>query len=83
MLKKHMTPLSKGGALHKHAGKGSSSQSLSSGQMSNLTGGDPFQRSMQNYAKASPMPQGPSMGTAGPTPAPMPGGDNDEDDAGS
>lgn len=77
MLKKHMTPLTKGGALHKHAGKGSSSQSLGRGQMASLTGGDTFQRSMQNYAKASPMPQGPSMGPAGPSPAPTPGDDED------
>lgn len=61
MLKKHMTPLTKGGQLHSHKGKGASEQSLSRGQMSSLTSGDSFQRSMQNYGKASPMPQG-SMG---------------------
>ena len=47
------------GAIHKHAGKGATEQVLPSrGAVNTLTQGDPLQRTMQNYAKASPMPMG-------------------------
>lgn len=56
MLKKHMTPLRKGGQLDAHKGKGASEQVLPSrGAVSSLTSGSPDQRTMQNYAKATPM----------------------------
>lgn len=55
MLKKHMFPLSKGGTVTKHAGKGSQSQVLPSrSAVQSLTSGDPGQRTMQNYAKMTP-----------------------------
>lgn len=64
MFKKHMTPLTPGGQLVKHAGKGSSSQVLPSRHsMSDLTGGDQAQRSMNNYAKQTPMPTPPASDT--------------------
>ena len=66
MFKKHMTPLTKGGQLTKHAGKGSQSQVLPSrSALSTLTSGNVGDRTMQNYAKATPMAN----------PAPDPNGD--------
>ena len=57
MLKAHMKPLTKGGQTVKHAGKGASEQTLPSrNAMSSLTSGDQTQRSMNNYAKQTPMP---------------------------
>lgn len=63
MFKKHMTPLRKGGQIDTHKGKGASEQTLPSrSALSTLTQGDPGARTMQNYAKATPM--------ANPAPAP-------------
>jgi hypothetical protein len=59
MLVKHMTPLSKGGQRVKHAGKGASPFPPQP-KPGPLTEGAP---SMNNYAKATPMPT---------TPAPTP-----------
>lgn len=55
MLKKHMVPLRKGGRLDRHDGKGSKSEMLPNRHaVAQLTGGDPAQRTMQDYAKATP-----------------------------
>jgi hypothetical protein len=56
VFKKHLTPLGKGGAIHKQVGKGATEQTLPApGAMQSLTQGDPAQRTMNNYAKATPM----------------------------
>lgn len=55
--------------IHRHVGKGATEQVLPSrGALNTLTQGDPMQRTMNNYAKATPGPLGP--------PGP-PGGDTD------
>ena len=55
-LKKDLTPLSKGGAIHKHAGKGSSMAPMPDRQqISQLS--KPAGQSINNYAKATPMAQ--------------------------
>ena len=62
--KKDLTPLSKGGAIHKHAGKGSSMAPMPSrGTIKQLQ--QPATNGINNYAKASPMgaPQ-PSPGSS-------------------
>jgi hypothetical protein len=54
--KKHLTPLSKGGAIHKHAGKGSQMASMPNrNTLAQLT--KPANQSINNYAKATPMGQ--------------------------
>lgn len=67
MFKKHMTPIGgKKGQLVKHDGKGSQSQVLPSRHaLSTLTAGNVGDRTMQNYAKATPMaaPQADMAGT--------------------
>ena len=77
VFKKDLTPLGKGGAIHKHAGKGSQSQVLPSRHALNtLTQGNVGDRTMQNYGKATPMantspdPSGDAMGQF----PPLPGG---------
>jgi hypothetical protein len=56
MFKKHMTPLTKGGTLHKHKGKGSQMAPMPDRrQISQLA--QPGQQSMNDYAKATPMAQ--------------------------
>lgn len=56
VLKKHLTPLKKRGQIDVHKGKGAVEQTLPSrGALSTLTQGDPGQRTMNNYAKATPM----------------------------
>lgn len=56
VFKKNLTPISKGGQVIKHAGKGSSAQMLPSRHaLSTLTSGNVGDRTMQNYAKATPM----------------------------
>lgn len=58
VFKKHLTPLNKGGAIHKHAGKGATEQTLPSRHALNtLTTGSPASRTMNDYAKATPMAQ--------------------------
>ena len=61
-FKKHLTPLAprgRKGTIHKHVGKGATEQVLPSrGALNTLTQGSPLDRTMQNYAKASPMPLG-------------------------
>ena len=64
VFKKNLTPLSKRGQINVHQGKGAVEQTLPSpAAMSTLTQGDPGQRTMNNYAKATPMP-GPSAPAA-------------------
>jgi hypothetical protein len=64
MFKKHMTPLTKGGARHVHKGKGSQQAPMPDrGQISQLA--QPGTNSINDYAKATPMAQ----------PAPDPDGD--------
>lgn len=56
VMKKHLTPFSKGGSIKVHKGKGASETVLPNRSVLNgLTGGDPAQRSQQQYAKATPM----------------------------
>jgi hypothetical protein len=58
MRKSHMVPptLHKRGQAVKHAGKGAVEEHLPSRHaMATLTKGDPMQRTMNNYAKATPM----------------------------
>ena len=56
VFKKNLTPLRKRGQIDVHQGKGAVEQTLPSrSAMSTLTQGDPAQRTMQNYAKATPM----------------------------
>ena len=54
--KKALTPLSKGGAIHKHAGKGSQMAPMPNRHtLSGLS--QPAGQSINDYAKASPMGQ--------------------------
>lgn len=56
VLKRDLTPLTKKGSIVKHGGKGASEEVLPSRHSLNtLTSGSPLQRSMQNYAKQTPM----------------------------
>jgi len=56
VFKKDLMALTKDGAIVKNAGKGSTSQPrLSRGALNTVTRGIPAERSMQNYAKATPM----------------------------
>ena len=54
--KNQLTPLSKGGAIHKHKGKGSEQAPMPN--RNTLTAlQNPATNSINNYAKAAPMPQ--------------------------
>lgn len=56
VFKKHLTPLNKGGQIDKHTGKGGTQQVLPNRHaLQTLTQGDPSQRTMNNYAKATPL----------------------------
>lgn len=56
LFKKHLTPLRKRGQIDKHEGKGASEQVLPNRHaLQTLTNGDPAQRTMNNYAKATPL----------------------------
>ena len=64
MLKKHMTPLTKGGQMHAHKGKGSQMAPMPDRrQISGLAG--PPGASINDYAKATPMAQPMPMGPPG------------------
>jgi hypothetical protein len=71
VLKKNLTALKPGGQITKHAGKGSLAEQLAPGQKSTITAGAPIDRTMNNYAKATPManpaPGNPSGVDMGPT----------------
>jgi hypothetical protein len=56
MFKKDITPLSKGGQITKHAGKGSAVAGMPDRQQINQLA-KPAGQNINNYAKASPMPQ--------------------------
>lgn len=59
MLKKHMVPLSKGGTTTAHAGKGSMQANMPDrNQIKQLQ--TPPTNGINNYAKATPMAQGPT-----------------------
>ena len=58
-FKKDLTPLSKGGAIHKHQGKGSH-QAPMAVRNSLPALSVPPTNSINNFAKATPMPSGPS-----------------------
>lgn len=65
VFKQNLTPLSKGGAIHKHKGKGSQQTAMPDrNEISSLA--KPANQSINNYAKATPMaaPQ-PDPSTAG------------------
>lgn len=56
-FKKDLTPLSKGGAVHKHKGKGSEQATMPN--RNTLTAlQKPATNTINNYAKATPMPSG-------------------------
>ena len=56
VFKQQLTPLSKGGAITKHKGKGSQQTAMPDrNEISALA--KPQNQSINNYAKASPMPQ--------------------------
>jgi hypothetical protein len=56
VFKKHLTPLTKGGKIDNHAGKGAVEQTLPSrNALNTLTRGNPMSRTMNDYAKATPM----------------------------
>lgn len=55
-FKKDLTPLTKGGRVNLHSGKGASEEVLPSRlALATLTEGDPGRRTMQDYAKATPL----------------------------
>ena len=63
VFQKDLTPLSKGGSVKKHAGKGSAVASMPDrGQIAQLA--KPTGQNINNYAKATPMPQ-PAPAAAG------------------
>jgi hypothetical protein len=87
-FKKDLTPLTKGGSIKTHVGKGASEQRRGFGGAETLTGGDPMQGMANQYPKPSPEPAAPPepeeppvpMGQApsrGPTALMPPGGDDD------
>lgn len=68
VLKKHLSaPHGSKGKVVKHEGKGATEQKLPSRHaMETLTRGDPSRRTMNDYAKATPMPEQPSVMPSGP-----------------
>jgi hypothetical protein len=86
-FKKDLTPLTKGGQITTHVGKGAIEQRRNSSGAESLTGGDPMQGMANRYPKSSPEPEAPepeeppvSMGSQPPRmpTAMMPGGGDDE-----
>jgi hypothetical protein len=87
--KKDLTPLTKGGSIKTHVGKGAREQSRDSSGAESLTGGDPMQGMANQYPKAAPeapsepeeppvpMGQAPSRAPTAMMP-PSGGGDDDE-----
>jgi len=58
-FKKDLKPFTKKGSVTVHKGKGSTQEVLPSrGALSELTGGSPVERNMNNYSKATPNIQG-------------------------
>lgn len=58
-FKKDLTPLTKGGAIHKHRGKGSQQASMPNRHTLSALSVPPT-NGINNFAKATPMPSGPS-----------------------
>lgn len=55
-MPKHLTPLHKNGSVEKHVGKGAREQVLPHrGALNTLTSGSTMGRTMNDYAKASPL----------------------------
>lgn len=57
VLKKHLTPFHKGGAIHKHNGNKGSEQAPMPNRSELTALQKPATNSINDYAKASPMPQ--------------------------
>lgn len=57
VFKQNLTPLTKGGAVHKHAGKGSQMAPMPQRSQISSLARNPG-ATMNDYAKASPMPSG-------------------------
>jgi hypothetical protein len=86
-FKKDLTPLSKGGRITTHTGKGATEQRRDSSGAEFLTGGSPLQSAANQYPKPAPEPEAPEP-EAPPVPmgsqpsrmptAMMPGGGDDE-----
>ena len=70
MLKKHMTPLTKGGAKVAHKGKGSHQAAMPNRKMIGQLASP--NSTFNDYAKATPMPQGTDPDGDGDFHAPMP-----------
>ena len=71
VFKKDIRPLRPRGQVIKHAGKGSTSQTLDGGQKPTITPGNPLARTLNDYSKASPIgqpipPVGGAPGSASP-----------------
>lgn len=89
-FKKDLTPLTKGGKVTTHVGKGATEQRRNSSGAESLTGGDPMQGAMNQYPKPAPPepepepePEAPPVPT-GQSPsrmptAMMPGGGGDDE----
>ena len=56
-FKKDLTPLTKGGSIKTHVGKGAREQSRGFGGAESLTGGDPMQGMANQYPKPAPEPE--------------------------
>ena len=65
VFKKDLRPLSPGGRVVKHRGKGATEQRLTPGMQESVTGPPSVGRAMGSYPKPAPMP------AAAPAPAPM------------
>lgn len=68
VLKKHLTPFHKGGAIHKHNGNKGSEQAPMPNRSELTALQKPATNSINDYAKATPMPGGQPNPTA---PGPM------------
>lgn len=56
VFKKHLPKMGRRGTVHAHVGKGATEEVLPSRHaVQTLTSGDPSQRTMQQYAKLTPM----------------------------
>lgn len=65
VFKKDLKPLTKGGDVTKHAGKGSKAAPMSARKSVTQSGALSPNAGVNNYAKATPMPQQPAAPTPG------------------
>jgi len=80
VFKKHLTPLTKRGAITKNTGKGSVQERLPPGGMSSIGGGSPMNRMAQQYGKPAPPPQAAAIGQSSPlSPAPSVGLESEDE----